>query len=336
VYAEIRSNPLRIGELLVRTGRITPADLEQARAAQVREQGSRRLGQVLVAMGALGQRELQRVVEQQVGETVFELLSWQEGHFSFTEEPLTGVPADVMVRIRTETVLMEGARRIDEWSRIETHVRHLGVVPVLAPADDGGAAQLDLLPAEWEVLAMVDGARSVREIAADLGRSEFDVARVLFGLASTGIVSLLDPGAERRPARASAGGDAAALLATAEARLAAGESAGAREAAEAAIAMAPGEVRAHVVLARAHLEQGRTAEAIEEGRRAVRLDPLHLDAHRWFGVALATAGRFAEAVEQFTMWERLAAGSEPPDRELVASARAAAETFVRLLGGSRG
>ena len=50
-----------------------------------------------------------------------------------TEGPLTGVPADAMVRIRTETVLMEGARRIDEWSRIETHIPHLGVIPVLAP-----------------------------------------------------------------------------------------------------------------------------------------------------------------------------------------------------------
>jgi hypothetical protein len=337
VYAEIRSNPLKIGELLVRTGRITPADLEQARTAQAREQGARRLGQVLVAQGALGQRELQRVVEQQVAETVFELLSWQEGHFSFSEEPLTGVPADVMVRIRTESVLMEGARRIDEWSRIETHVRHLGVVPLLAPAEDGGAAQLDLLPAEWEVLALVDGARSVREIAADLGRSEFDVARVLFGLASTGIVTLLDPGGERRPARPSAGGDAAALLATAETRLAAGETAGAREAAEAAVALAPGEVRAHVVLCRAHLEAGRTADAGEEGRRAVRLDPLHLDAHRWFGLALAAGGRFADAAEQFGMWERLAAaGAAPADREVVASVRAAAETFARMLGGNRG
>lgn len=53
VYAEIRSNPWRIGELLVRAGRITEADVERARAVQEKEKGSRRLGQVLVSMGVL-------------------------------------------------------------------------------------------------------------------------------------------------------------------------------------------------------------------------------------------------------------------------------------------
>ena len=40
----------------------------------------------------------------------------------------------------TEALLMEAARRIDEWSRIETRVPHLGVVPRLAEA----AEQLSL------------------------------------------------------------------------------------------------------------------------------------------------------------------------------------------------
>ena len=139
VFAEIKSNPVRLGELLVRSGRITDTDLERARAVQEREQGSRRLGQILASMGAITKRDLQQMVEHQVTEVVFELLSWQEGFFSFKEGSLTGVPEDAMVRIRTETVLMEGARRIDEWSRIETHIPHMGVVPVLAPVGDAAS-----------------------------------------------------------------------------------------------------------------------------------------------------------------------------------------------------
>jgi len=337
VYAEIRSNPVRIGELLVRAGRITEEDVDRARAIQEREEHSRRLGQVLVGMGVLSERDLRRHVEFQVTEVVFELLSWQEGFFSFTEGPLRGVPSDAMVRIRTESVLMEGARRIDEWSRIEGHIPHLGMVPMLAPSEGSeDMALLDLLPNEWEVLAQVDGARDVRAIARALARSEFEVARTLFGLVTTGIVALSDPGSERRP-RASVGGDAGALLAAAEQRLTGGDIAAAKEAALAAAALRPGEPRVHLVLARAHLKEHRSGEAIEEARRAVRLDPLSLDGHRWFGLALAAAGRFTEAGEQFAQWERLATPETPADeREVVATARAATNLLAQLLGGVRG
>lgn len=336
VYAEIRSNPVRIGELLVKTGRITEADLERARAAQEKEHNTRRLGQVLVSMGALTERDLQRQVEFQVTEVVFELLSWQEGFFSFAEGPLLGVPADAMVKIRTESILMEGARRIDEWSRIESHIPHLGVIPLLAPSGNGDQAMMDLLPAEWEVLAQVNGESDVRDIARGLMRSEFEVARTLFGLVATGIVSLKDPGVERRP-RESVGGDAGALIEAAEGRMRSGDTAAAREAALAAAALRPGEPRVHLILARAHLKEHQVAEAVEEARRAVRLDPLSMEGHRWFGLALAAAGRFVEAVDQFTQWERLAdASTKVADRETIATAKAATHLLAQLLGEARG
>ncbi len=336
VYAEIRSNPWRIGELLVRAGKITEADLERASAQQEKEGRTRRLGQVLVGMGVLSQRDLLRQVEFQVTEVVFELLSWQEGFFSFAEGPLTGIPADAMVRIRTESVLMEGARRIDEWSRIEAHVPHLGVVPHFAASDADAPPQLDLLPAEWEVLSLVDGERDARGIAQSLARSEFEVARTLFGLVATGVLSLRDPGRDGKR-RISAGGDAGALVAAAEQRLESGDVAAAIEAALAAAALKPGELQVHLVLARAYLRTGKVAEAIEEGRRAMRADPLSRDAHRWFGTALAAGGRFAEAVEQFTQWERLADDGTPAaERESIAQAKSAAAALAQLLGGARG
>ncbi|MFI5213290.1 MAG: DUF4388 domain-containing protein [Gemmatimonadales bacterium] len=337
VFAEMRTSPLRIGELLLKAGRITDADLERARAIQHKERGARRLGQVLVEMGAVADRDLVRHVEFQVTEVVFHLLSWQEGFFSFREGPLEGVPADAMVKIRTEKVLMEGARRIDEWSRIEGHIAHLGVVPALAAAgDNGDVTRIDLLPAEWEVLARVDGESDVRQIAQGLARSEFEVARTLFGLASTGVVTLSDPGAGRS-SRPSAGMDAMDLLMAAERRLESGDVAAAREAALGAAELRPGEPRTHLVLARVHLREQRAAEAVEEARAAARLDPRSSEAYRWLALALAGAGRFAEAGEQFTQWERLAGGDAPAgDRDTMRAAKAAAALLAQLLGGGHG
>ena len=136
------------------------------------------------------EREIDRRVRQQIENTVFDLMSWREGFFSFEERGIADVPADGRVRITTESLLMEGARRIDEWSRIADRVPNLGVVPVLAPVTEDHETRLDLLPHEWEVLTMIDGDRDLRAIAASLGRSEFDVAKIAYGLVTTGVITL--------------------------------------------------------------------------------------------------------------------------------------------------
>ena len=140
IFAEIRSNPHPLGALLLRTGKITEADLERGRDMQRRQGDQRRLGEILVSLGAITPRELQRQIRFQIEEVVFELMSWQEGYFSFTEGTLTDLPTDATVRIPTEALLMEGARRIDEWSRIESRIPHLGVIPTLAPPAGGAEA----------------------------------------------------------------------------------------------------------------------------------------------------------------------------------------------------
>src|SRR2546422_552781 len=141
VFAEIRSNPHPLGALLLRTGKISEADLERARDMQERQGDRRRLGEILVSLGALTPRELERQIRFQIEEVVFEIMSWREGYFSFSEGAPTELPTDATVRIPTEALLMEGARRIDEWSRIEGRIPHLGVVPMLAPPQEASAGE---------------------------------------------------------------------------------------------------------------------------------------------------------------------------------------------------
>lgn len=339
VYAEIRSNPQRLGDVLLRAGKLTESDLDQARAQQEKDGRRRRFGRVLVDMGAITERELERQVEFHIEETVFELMSWREGFFSFAEGAMDGLPADITVSIPVEKLLMEGARRIDEWSRIETHIPHLGVVPSLAPPTDAadGMSHLHLLPEEWLVLAQVDGARDVRALASSLARPEFEVAKTLFGLVTTGVITLADPAPAALARTSSSGDDVGALLAAAEARLVAGDVEPAKEAAQAAAGLRPNEARAHLLLGRAHLAQGQWSEAVDEFRRTLRLDPKMADAHRWFGYALAATGRYREARESWEVWASLAdGGADPVAREAVTSARTAAATLEHQLEALRG
>ena len=326
--AEIRSNPHPLGAMLLRTGKIAEADLERARDMQQRLGDKRRLGEILVSLGVITQREVERQVRFQIEEVVFEVMSWNEGYFSFNEQPQTTFPTEVSVRIPVEALLMEGARRIDEWSRIENRIPHIGVVPSLAPAPEAGG-ELDLLPPEWEVLALIDGARSVRDLASELGRSDFEVAKTLFGLESAGVIVIMDPGSARR-GWAGASADLTELVAKAEQALQAKDLDAARAAAEQAGTLQPHDATIHVLLGRVHLAQGNASSAAEQLRRAVRLDPLLPAAHRVLGFALIAMGRFAEALASWDQWDRIASRSadEEAQRPNVERARQAARVFA--------
>src|SRR2546426_8055771 len=294
IFAEIRSNPHPLGALLLRTGKITEADLERGRDMQQRQGDQRRLGEILVSLGAITPRELQRQIRFQIEEVVFELMSWRGGYFSFTEGTLTDLPTDATVRIPTEALLMDGARRIDEWSRIEGRIPHLGVIPTLAPPAGGPDGELDLLPPEWEMLAMVDGQRDLRTIASELGRSDFEVAKTLFGLESAGLVALVDPGTVKRE-RSTITSDLAELVARAEDALERRELEPARALAEQAAGVHPHDPTVHLLLGRIDLPAGRPAAGVDELRRALRLDPPRVAAHPCLGYPRGAPGRLAAA-----------------------------------------
>ena len=117
---------------------------------------------------------------------------------------------------------MEAARRIDEWSRIELEDARTSAWCRGCRRRSSRAGAARSVPFEWEVLAAVDGQRDLHALADALGRSEFDVARTVFGLTDAGVVVLDDParpgsGAggrprSRRAARAGARGPGAGAV----------------------------------------------------------------------------------------------------------------------------
>ena len=298
VAATVGKDPQPIGERLVRAGKISREQLARARDLQ-KSGDARRLGDILVASGAIARRELDRQLKAQVEESIFHLLGWSEGYFRFEE----GAPSDAIVeapvRIATEGLLMEAARQMDEWSRIEHKVPHLRVIPRLPPADAANG-RLELAPLEWEVLAAVDGQRDLHALAAELGRSELDVARTVYALSSAGVVVL--DSAAAQPA-----GDNGA------------------------------HPRTPLDPARQALAKGEYAKAASALQEVLRADPLMPEARRLFGVCQAAMGRFRDAAETWKGWARL--GTHTPAEEALAPAidrlRQAAETLAEALESYR-
>jgi tetratricopeptide (TPR) repeat protein len=296
VAAAVGSDPQPLGGRLVRNGKITAADLDRARGMQTGGD-TRRLGDILVSLGLIARRELDRQLKGQIEEAVFELLRWSEGYFRFEEGAVCQAAVEAPVRFPTEVLLMEAARRIDEWSRIGSKVSHLRLVPRLPAPEAQGSEQLDLVPFEWEVLAAVDGSRDLHSLAEVLGRSEFEVARTVYGLTSAGIVVLDDPahpGQEAEPGR-----DLAALL-----------------------------VPAREALAQEQFDLA--AGALEE---LLRADPLMPEARRLLGLCYAALGRHREALDLWASWTRLDTRTpgEEAESPSVERLRQSVETIIREL-----
>ncbi|MGI8499161.1 MAG: DUF4388 domain-containing protein [Gemmatimonadaceae bacterium] len=324
VHAARRNEPYPLADQLRRAGKVTEKDIERARTVQMSGGGTLRLGDVLVSMGVIGRRPLERQVRFLIEEVVFDLMGWQDGYFVFDESEELSVPSEANIRIATDSLLMEGARRIDEWSHMEGVIPSLAAIPALAPADGDHASSLDLLPGEWAVLAEIDGARDLRQIAASLARSDFDVAKVMYGLATTGVVTVTVPtngsGSYRAVSAPSVRIERAPLPEELEKALGA---------ARLAVAEAPEHADARMALGRLLGRLARHEEAAQELRTALRLDSGNAAAVRELGFTAASRGALEEAIDHWGHYLRMTPNAV--DEARVRSALDAALTLHQKL-----
>jgi hypothetical protein len=179
-----------LGTRLVTAGKITPNALSKALDTQRAEQPSgRRLGKILVDEGFTSEKVLEAFVQEQIQDTIFDLFRWDDGDFDF--ETLESPPEeDIGLSVSIENIVMEGSRRLEEWTRIKKKIPSMDIVFKMATAPGEGTFDISLKPAEWNLLLKVDGTRSVAELARELGRTDFEVARIIYGLFSAGLLEV--------------------------------------------------------------------------------------------------------------------------------------------------
>jgi hypothetical protein len=140
----------RLGELLVAAGAVDEETLLRGLEAQNTERPRRNIGQVLVRMGGTTPEAIRDVMAAEIERVVGEILAWKSGTFDFAIDDLTpmvevtqftGAPK---VDLDTQTVLMEALRRADDSRRSrETMAVRAESEPAAAMADSNSSA-LDL------------------------------------------------------------------------------------------------------------------------------------------------------------------------------------------------
>jgi hypothetical protein len=154
-------------------------------------------GRIYLNDGKIVHAELEDVSGE---EAVYALAIWSQGDFRF--EP--GIATDQRTITKSNTnLLMEAARRLDEWRVLSKKVPSVEMVPEFV-VQDSREGQINLNTSEWLILSKIDGHRSVKTIAQSAGLSVFDVAKILYGLVATSLIRLKTPPDGGRPAAAKA------------------------------------------------------------------------------------------------------------------------------------
>jgi len=132
-----------------------------------------------------------QIVDALVGQlrgdrAVYEMAIWSQGTFSFNP----GEESDqVTVHMSNASLMMEAARRLDEWRVLSRKIPSLDLVPYFTSREQG-ADQVTLSPQEWILVTRIDGELTIEDIANELKWAPFDVSKLLFGMITTGLVAL--------------------------------------------------------------------------------------------------------------------------------------------------
>ena len=116
---------------------------------------------------------------------VYEMAIWSEGEFTFNPGEETDT---VTIHLSNANLMMEAARRLDEWRVLSRKIPSLDLIPFFTSRDHND--QVTLSPHEWILVTRVDNEHTIEKIAEQLHWSAFDVSKLLFGMITSGLVAL--------------------------------------------------------------------------------------------------------------------------------------------------
>jgi hypothetical protein len=181
VFASSNQPGDRMGELLVREGKITASQYERCQVHVA--QSGRRMGEILVDFGYLKRRELLPAVRRHVEDIIYSLFGWDRGHYHITPDP---TPSAERIRLSRHpaSLILEGIRRKLDRTALEKMLGPASTV-IEVPDRDRVTTVLnvgDLATEERAALAAFDGQADLAQVASSTGVDVADVLPFAWGL----------------------------------------------------------------------------------------------------------------------------------------------------------
>ena len=183
VYAASNQESLRLAALLTRRKQLSKTQAERIDDLMLR--GGGRFGDIAVREGILTPTKLDESLKIQVSEVLYDTFLWKAGTFSFYEG--FDLPRDaVTISVDLPNLIMEGARRIQEWEQCLQLLPDSTVIFRVVTRPE--AEQITLSSEEWKVLFLINGQRSLEELCKDSEEDPMTVYRVVYGLAANKLI----------------------------------------------------------------------------------------------------------------------------------------------------
>jgi tetratricopeptide (TPR) repeat protein len=131
-------------------------------------------------------------------EAVYMLFTWSYGTFNF-EPGVTPDESVPLASIDPQGLLLEGARRVDEWTLIAKKIPTFDVVYAL-DRQKLLESSYELTPEQELLISLIDGQRDIRALIADAGLGEFAAGKALYGLLTASFVVRVGVNQRGRPA----------------------------------------------------------------------------------------------------------------------------------------
>ncbi len=184
VFASSNSRADRLGDILFREGRISaPAFIEAA--GNVGEE--KRLGQILIEMGALTKEEIKEGVVNQVRTIVYDLFNEPEGRYTFHEQEHL-LKEVITLDINTPELILRGVERMTDWTRILKTLSGIDTVFEMAAGSEKKRVEISLSAREKTVLTQINGRHSVAAICAGVGGNDFETCRTLMAFLCANLI----------------------------------------------------------------------------------------------------------------------------------------------------
>jgi len=166
-----------LGRYLVEDGAIGRQRLE---AILADTSSSLPSGERLVEQGGVQPEAIDRALQRQTAELVYECVRWKRGRFSFVVGGGSVVAERARLGIPVNSLIMEAFRRVDEWRLIEGSFDFDDVLYPDPAAIERSRDTADLTTREREVLARVNGERTVREIVDEIEGGSFELTKIIY------------------------------------------------------------------------------------------------------------------------------------------------------------
>lgn len=204
VWTSSSSPADRIGEFLVRRGKITPAQLSQAMLASPAQ-----VGRACVERGYIAAHDLWRMVQENLRDIFEKILAAERGMWSFArihEDALGGSG----VILPTQGLLLDAMRKLDEMKVYRDLIRSTATLirrlPAAPDADDRLGRMEPKEKAHILALhAQLPASASVQDIMRSTGRGEYEVTRMLVHLDRARLIEVLEDELSPPSGRPSAG-----------------------------------------------------------------------------------------------------------------------------------